>query len=299
MINELALCSGYGGFPLGLTLAGVEHRTVCHVERDAHAAAVLVARMGDATLDRAPVWSDLATFDGEPWRGTVDLVTAGFPCQPWSAAGRKRGVDDHRWLWPDIDRIVHEVRPWLVFLENVPGLNRAVDGGGLSFVLQDLADLGFDAEWGLLSAASVGATQRRDRLWLLAVAHGHVDRLQAVWRQSEHHEHAWHHLDGRSSADVADAESGGRDAGLGRPARGRGDEPEGDRFPPRRGDERGWERWIAAGGPEPSLRRSADGVTGRLVKPAGIADQLHLLGNGLVPQVAAEAFAQLSRRFLT
>ena len=100
VLRALHLCSGYGGFELALRLAGVPSRTVAHVERDTYAAATLVARMEDETLDQAPVWSDLATFDGGPWRGRVDLVTAGFPCQPFSQAGQRRGVDDERWLWP-------------------------------------------------------------------------------------------------------------------------------------------------------------------------------------------------------
>lgn len=110
MLHELALCAGYGGFSLGLRLAGIDHRTVCYVERDAHAAATLVARMGEASLDQAPVWDDLESFDGSAWRGRVDLVTGGFPCPPFSAAGRRTGADDERWLWPDIARIIHRPR---------------------------------------------------------------------------------------------------------------------------------------------------------------------------------------------
>src|SRR4029453_3593849 len=124
MLRELALCAGYGGFPLAFKLLGMAHRTVGYVERDSYAAATLVARMGDQTLDRAPVWDEVETFDGRRWRGAVDLVSAGFPCQPFSAAGRQRGVDDERWLWPEIARIVGEVGPGLVLLENVPELVR-------------------------------------------------------------------------------------------------------------------------------------------------------------------------------
>lgn len=168
VLRALHLCSGYGGFELGLRLAGVPARTVCHVERDSYAAATLVARMEEKVLDLAPVWSDLVTFDGSAWRGSVDIVTAGFPCQPFSVAGERRGTDDDRWLWPDIARIVADVGPRYVFLENVPGLVRA----GLPHVLSDLACLGFDAEWGMLSAASVGAPHKRERVWILGYATG-------------------------------------------------------------------------------------------------------------------------------
>lgn len=97
------------------------------------------------------------------------MVTAGFPCQPWSAAGQGRGFDDDRWIWPDIARIVRDVGPQFVFLENVPGL---LVRGGLGAVLGDLAEMGFDAEWGVLSAADAGASQLRERVYVLAFAHG-------------------------------------------------------------------------------------------------------------------------------
>ena len=169
VLRALHLCAGYGGFELALR--GVA-RTVAHVERDAYAAATLVARMEESRLDRAPVWPDLCTFDAGPWRGRVDLVTAGFPCQPFSAAGKRAGTDDDRWLWPDIRRIIRDVRPSYCFLENVPGVVRH----GLPHVLADLAALGFDAEWGLLSASAVGAPHKRERFWL--VAHAAVGEWQ-------------------------------------------------------------------------------------------------------------------------
>jgi DNA (cytosine-5)-methyltransferase 1 len=100
----LSLCSGAGGLDLRLHLALPEYRTVGHVERDAYAAAILVARMEDAALDPAPVWDDVATFDCRPWRGAVDIVTAGYPCQPFSVAVKRRGADDPRHLWPHAAR---------------------------------------------------------------------------------------------------------------------------------------------------------------------------------------------------
>ena len=120
VLHALKLCSGYDGMGLGLQLAGVACRTVAHVERDAYAAAVLVARMEDKALDPAPIWDDLTTFDGRPWRGRVDLVTAGFPCQPFSAAGQRvvlTTTDGSGLTSPESSRSGTE----LVFLENVPG----------------------------------------------------------------------------------------------------------------------------------------------------------------------------------
>ncbi len=94
-------------------------RYTVEVPRQTYAAAVLVARMEDASLDHAPVWDDVGTFDGRPWRGAVDIVTAGYPCQPFSVAGKRRGADDPRHLWPHVARIIGEVEPPFVFLENV------------------------------------------------------------------------------------------------------------------------------------------------------------------------------------
>src|SRR3990167_2384765 len=97
-------------------------RTVCYIEREVFCVAVLVEKMRNKQLDDAPVWSDLTTFDGKPWRGVVDCIIAGFPCPPVSVAGKQLGASDERWLWPELKRIIGEVRPSFVFLENVPGL---------------------------------------------------------------------------------------------------------------------------------------------------------------------------------
>lgn len=163
-LTGLAVCAGVGAIELGLRLVfGDRYRTVGYVERDAHAASALVARMADKALDPAPVWDDVTTFDSKPWRGRVDLVSAGFPCQPFSQAGQRRGTDDERWVWPDVARILGELGPRLCLLENVPGLIVS----GLGPVLGDLADLGFDAEWDLFSAAEVGAGHLRRRVFIL------------------------------------------------------------------------------------------------------------------------------------
>ncbi len=150
---------------------------VGYVERDAYAASVLLARMEVASLEPAPVWcGNLEDLDTAPFLG-VDLVTAGFPCQPWSAAGKRKGTDDERWIWPAIASLLRRVRPRFVFLENVRAL---ISGGGLGLVLADLADLGFDAEWTVLSAGEVGASQQRERVFILA----HADKgRRGRWRQ--------------------------------------------------------------------------------------------------------------------
>lgn len=324
-LNVLSLCSGVGGLDLGIVRAapGVS-RTVGMVERDAYAAATLVARMVDKALDPAPVWDDLATFDGRSWRGAVDLVAAGYPCQPFSHAGLQRGVEDPRHLWPHVARIVHEVEPAFVFLENVRQHVRV----GFDQVLEDLALLGFNAEWDLFSAASVGAPHRRERLFVLA------------WRVSDAGGDALRELAERIEQDEAQREDalaahvggpvahGGR---VGQPIRcvahdddrdhGAGDQPhvrdpvvghamraglQGPgpssvterRFPPGPGDRRAWDE-VAARRPdlEPAVRRVAHGAANVMDNPMAFrVDRLRCLGNAVVPDQAARALRELVRR---
>jgi DNA (cytosine-5)-methyltransferase 1 len=155
-VNELALFAGAGGGILGGHLLG--WRCVCAVEYNAYARSVLLARQNDGTLPPFPIWDDVRTFDGRPWRGVVDVVSGGFPCQDISAAGKGAGLDGERsGLWREMARIVGEVRPRFVFVENSPVLTSR----GLGTVLADLAALGFDARWRVLeSAARSWATPR-------------------------------------------------------------------------------------------------------------------------------------------
>ena len=169
--TEMSLFSGYGGFSLGLRLAGLNTRTICYVEWDKYCQRVLQQRFQDdpPTLTPAPIWDDIKSFDGHTWRGT-DLITAGFPCQPHSTAGQRKGASDDRNLWPDTLRVISEVEPRYVLLENVPGITVGGDGrppyGGT--VVGELAEIGYDAEWAVISAADAGAPHKRARWWLLA-----------------------------------------------------------------------------------------------------------------------------------
>jgi len=162
-VNELALFAGAGGGILGGHLLG--WRTVCAVEWEAYPASVLVARQNDKILPSFPIWDDVQTFDGKPWRGIVDVVSGGFPCQDISSAGKGGGIEAERsGMWREMARIIGEVRPKYAFVENSPMLTTR----GLGTVLRDLAKMGYDAEWGVLSAADVGANHQRDRIWIVA-----------------------------------------------------------------------------------------------------------------------------------
>ncbi len=164
----LSLCAGYGGLDLGLVIAEPGYRTVGFVERQAHAASALVARMEDKALHPAPIWDDLTTFDGQHWRGKVDCILAGYPCQPFSAAGKRQAEADPRHLWPHVRRIIADTSAAWVLLENVEG---HLDRGFLD-VARDLSGMGFEIEAGLFSAHEVGAAHWRRRLFMLAYADG-------------------------------------------------------------------------------------------------------------------------------
>jgi len=162
-LNELALFAGAGGGILGGHLLG--WRTVCAVEWEPYPASVLCARQNDGILPTFPIWDDVQTFDGKPWRGIVDVISGGFPCQDISSAGKGAGIDGERsGMWKEMARIIYEVRPKFVFVENSPMLTSR----GLGVVLGDLAAMGFDARWGVLGAADVGAVHQRDRMWVVA-----------------------------------------------------------------------------------------------------------------------------------
>jgi len=161
-MNELAIFAGAGGGILGGKLLG--WRTVCAVEWEPYPASVLCARQNDGLLPPFPIWDDVQTFDGKPWRGIVDVVSGGFPCQDISAAGKGAGIDGERsGMWGHMARVVGEVRPRFVFVENSPMLVTR----GLERVLGDLTSLGYDAKWTVMGAADVGANHQRDRIWVV------------------------------------------------------------------------------------------------------------------------------------
>ncbi len=161
-MNELALFAGAGGGILGGHLLG--WRTVCAVEWEPYPASVLCARQNDGVLPPFPIWDDIQTFDGRPWRGIVDVVSGGFPCQDISAAGKGAGIDGERsGMWREMARVVGEVRPRYVFVENSPMLVTR----GLERVLADLTTLGYDTRWTVMGAADVGAPHQRDRIWIV------------------------------------------------------------------------------------------------------------------------------------
>lgn len=163
ILNELHLFAGCGGGILGGILLG--HHPVCAVEIEPYCRRVLLQRQRDGVLPRFPIWDDVRTFDGKPWRGRVDVVCGGFPCQDISTAGKGAGLTGARsGLWAEMRRVIGEVEPRFAFVENSPMLTLR----GLGVVLGELAEMGFDAEWGVMGACDAGAPHERERIWILA-----------------------------------------------------------------------------------------------------------------------------------
>jgi DNA (cytosine-5)-methyltransferase 1 len=162
----LSLCTGLGGLDLGVEIAAPNTRVVCAIERDAYCSSILAQSMEQGHISQAPIWDNLYTFYGRPWRGAVDCITAGYPCQPFSVAGQKRGAADARHLWPEVFRIIGECGPPLVFLENVA---RHLTSG-FDVVARDLQSLGYTVAAMVCRASTVGAPHQRERLFALAVS---------------------------------------------------------------------------------------------------------------------------------
>lgn len=177
-MNELALFSGAGGGILGGHLLG--WRTVAAVEIEDYPRRVLLQRQADGILPRFPIWDDVCTFDGKPWKGKVDVISGGFPCQDISIAGSGKGIAGPRSsMWSEMARIISEIRPRYAFVENSP----AITVRGLGRVIGDLARMGYGCRWGVLGADMLGALHHRARWWM--VADSDLCRCKKRWRPTE------------------------------------------------------------------------------------------------------------------
>lgn len=176
-LRELSLFSGSGGGILGTKLLGF--RAIGYVEVNRYCQSVIRKRIDEGHTDDAPIFSDIRAFIAhgyaKRYRGVAEVVTAGFPCQPFSVLGNMRASKDARNLWPETAEVLRLVRPRFALLENVPGLRAT---GYLATVLRDLLEIGFDAEWDVFSAAGVGAPHLRRRLFILA--HSHRERRTPI-----------------------------------------------------------------------------------------------------------------------
>jgi DNA (cytosine-5)-methyltransferase 1 len=166
-MRELSLFTGAGGGIWASKLLG--WKTIGYVEINEYCQKVIRARIDDGSFDRAPIFTDVREFvesgAAEQYRGFADVVSGGFPCQPFSIAGKQLGSNDERDMWPATRDLIRAVRPSLVFLENVPAILVFRYFGG---ILSDLAESGYCVQWLCLSGSDVGAVHRRERVWIHA-----------------------------------------------------------------------------------------------------------------------------------
>ena len=164
-MEHMGLFEGIGGFSLAARWAGWQ--TPVMVEWNPYCQMVLKKNFPDATI-----FGDIKQFDGRPYAGQIDIITGGFPCQPFSHAGKRAGTNDDRYLWPEMLRVIQEVGPAWVVGENVAGI-LSMDGGRvLRGILADLENAGYSPEIFVIPAVGVGAPHRRDRVWIVANAYG-------------------------------------------------------------------------------------------------------------------------------
>ena len=268
--NHLSLCAGIGGIDLGLRRVVRGLRTVAMVEREGFCVSHLASKMEAGELDTCPIYPDLLRFPWDKYRGLVDIVSGGFPCQPFSHAGNRKATEDSRHLWPHIKAGVSVLQPSFCFFENVDGIASAKSPGYhsvLHHVLSDLEEMGFNATAGQFSAGEVGAPHLRER-WVI-LAHSRCNDASS-----------------RGKCEVASegsrerhGQSGSRcDAGP------RHCEASRQTWPARPGACQ--KEWEPPRTTQPGLGGHVDGVPNRV-------DRLRALGNAVVPQVAATAFSTL------
>lgn len=263
-ITHLSLCSGYEGIGLGLRRVLPNLREIAYVEREGFPVANLVAKMEAGDLDAAPVFTDVKTLPYRKFSGLVDILSCGFPCQPFSSSGKREGVEDPRHLFPYIRDGIRECRPRIVFLENVEGIisSKTEDGDSvLQYVLGDLEGMGYRATAGVFSAAEVGATHQRKRVFILGIMADHSSTRSETWIPTERHRE-------KGDAKITNNYCLGD-------------------WPSRPGErQKVFEEPRTV---KSKLGRTTNGTANRV-------DRLRLLGNGVVPSTAAKAFVTLLNR---
>jgi len=302
-LNGLALCAGVGGLERGIESVLPGSRTVCYVEGEIYPASVLASKMEKGSLPKAPIWSNVRTFDGKPWRGKISFLSGGFPCQPYSTAGKQLADKDPRDLWPDFARIIGEVVPQFIFLENVPNVVK----WALPRILKDLSKMGYDAAWCVVAASEVGAPHKRSRWFLFAYSNDaskHAMRFHEPQSSPQEFErNDFSNTNGERRNEIEpnlwsgefNVEGGGDKSQVAntnskRAVRLRNKSQEGKilkRHTHKKGFKFGeFESWWKV---EPGMGRMVDGV----------ADWVHRIracGNGVVPQQAAYAYSILMKR---
>jgi DNA (cytosine-5)-methyltransferase 1 len=317
-ITHLSLCSGYEGIGLGLRRVLPNLREIAYVEIEAFAIANLVAKMEAEQLDPAPIYTDLKTFPYGKFRGKVDILSGGFPCQPFSSAGKRKATDDPRHLFSFIADGIRKCQPRIVFLENVQGILSCKTGDGepvLQYVLRELEQMGYRATAGIFSAEEVGAPHQRKRVFILGYSSSIRSReyredTRETSQDSSREERRMYESkrtsalskygsQSQNSSELADNSSQRGTAGLSGQDEWQEGKPEkfnycSHRWPSRPSQTQyEWEEQRIT---QSKLGRATDGTTCRVDATTNRVDRLRLLGNGVVNQTAAKAFVTLIQR---
>jgi DNA (cytosine-5)-methyltransferase 1 len=312
----ISFCTGYGGIERGIERAGVNVRTVAACEIETYAIANLVDKMEEGSLQPFPVWSDVKTFDGKPFCDKVHGIIAGYPCQPFSQAGKRQGVEDPRHLWLYIQKHIETIKPIWAFFENVSGHITM----GFDEVCRSLWDMGYNVEAGMFTASECGAPHQRKRLFILAdsdSSRSAEDRQPAeLWaggvKQSpgncgktdtgKDDKRQWPSRPGQPQ-ELADTVREGLQ-GAEQPGGVKVKEwhkqigpvaKHGEVWPSRPGQEQFV--WESPRTLKPGLGRAVNGAAATM--DANRVDRLRLLGNGVVPQTVELAWNTLWGQILT
>lgn len=283
-MNSLSLFSGYSGLDMAIS---EWVKPILYCEKDLYAKGILLSRMDDVSIPFAPIWNDVTTLDGNKFRGLVDLIVGGFPCQDLSVAGRGEGLAGKRsGLFYEVVRLVKEIQPSFVFLENVP----AIRTRGLEQVIKEFAEMGYDCRWTMLSASSVGASHKRERWFLLAhTKRNGVRAMPRALSRPQNEQQELQQEDGQTRSDNAQSFC----ADLAHTKRKRQQRQRQPIHPVSGKENSHWEAGHAFNEcfprewqTEPSVGRVVDGYPER-------SRELSALGNGVVPLQAKEAFIKL------
>jgi len=288
-LRHISLCSGIGGFDLGLRGIFPNMRTVVHVEGEAFCVNHLVEKMQAGQLDACPIYPDLCRFPWSEFAGAVDIITGGYPCQPFSMAGQRKATEDDRHLWPYIKEGIRQTRPQLVIFENVSGIATAPSPGFHSVlhnVLSDLEGLDYQATAGQFTAAEVGAPHQRKRWFIIGICNTNCNSKPDGTINAEKPRVCKYRMENTNDIRCAD----------GFPTK---TTPEKNKYQPAHPSQ----EWPMPPGPiqhewepprttEPRLGGNSDGVSNRV-------DRLRVLGNAVVPAVVERAVRELLGRYTT
>lgn len=282
-ITILSLCTGYAGIDLGIKRVFRNTKVICYCELEAYNISNLVQKIEGGLLDTAPIWTDIKTFPWACFSQRVDILTAGFPCQPFSTAGKGKATKDKRHLFPYIKKGIMVIKPAFVFLENVEGIitRKRNRESVLQYVLKQLEKMGYRTEAGIFSALECGSPHNRKRVFILAhlktVGHSHSINAQGT---------LWSKDKGRYK--IISMESQARESSL----------P--DVWPSFRGQPQ--KEWEPKRSHQSQMVRSFDGIARGMVygdlcnSIYNRASEIRLLGNGVVPATAEKAFRVLYNR---